>query len=215
LGSYSWTILVTNALIAYQKIEKNNIQKTYKLDDFLRFFFKYYHQWDWKNPISLSNAGKSFKITEKKDRLPIITSVEPCFNSAKNITKSTEKRIKSELKRAYAITQKPIEEWETLLENFEEISPKNAFKVVFEIKGDNMQHTSWLKDQFKGNFVGLIISLEKGNLCEVEFLPKFEFSTSGLTKAEFHLYIIHQSLEKISEIKEILEGFGVEYKIIG
>ncbi len=201
LGSYSWTVLVTNAFIEYQKTKK-----TYQIDEFLRFFFKYYNEWNWENPISLSNAGKSFRINEKKDRLPIITSVEPCFNSAKNITKSTSKFIKKELKRAFEITQKPTQEWENLLENFIQIPPKNAFKVVFYIEGKNLSDLfRHCLESFKANFVGLMITLEQNNRCEIEFLPNFSFL--GIRKAQFDLYIIPQNQEKIPIIKEILEEF--------
>lgn len=177
LGSYSWTILATHALLAYAKQTSSPT-----LDDFLRFFFKLYAQWDWKNPVSLTRVGSAYKVSSRKDKLPIITSIEPCFNSAKNVTRSTAKRIKAELNRAYQITKKPTSDavWEQLFEGVQRVG-EGLLSISLTWQASNLptlaEATGWLE----GNLVGLWHDLEQDENLTILCLPALAYQNEQAT----------------------------------
>jgi endonuclease/exonuclease/phosphatase family metal-dependent hydrolase/2'-5' RNA ligase/uncharacterized protein (UPF0248 family) len=171
LGSYSWTVLATHALLAYTK--QTNLPT---LEDFLRFFFKMYAQWDWKNPVSLTRVGSAYKVSSRRDKLPIITSIEPCFNSAKNVTRSTAKRLKAEWNRAHQITKKPATEavWEQLYEPVQKIGESflNVSLILRTTLSPTLaQATGWLE----GNIISLWLDLEQDENSTILCLPALAY----------------------------------------
>lgn len=206
LGSYSWTILVANALLAYLKHEK-----PLSLENFMTFFFKMYAQHDWKEVVALTQVGKAYKASTKRDKMPIITNIEPCFNSARNVTKSTFKRIKAELNRAHSITKKPANEssWESLLDKIEIINKPNHIYFEIRIKTDDLpiltQSVGWLE----GNIISLFVELEQDESLTLEFLPTVEYHEF---QALFKVWIVaeHPDLQLINSI---LQNFANKFNI--
>jgi 2'-5' RNA ligase len=206
LGSYSWTILVVNAILAYPKHGKST-----SLEDFITFFFKMYAQHDWKEAIALTQVGKTYKANTKRDKMPIITNIEPCFNSAKNVTRSTFKHIKTELNRAHHLTKKSAQEssWESLLDKREIVGKPNSTYFEIKIKTSNLnvltQSVGWLE----GNIISLFVDLEQDENLILEFLPTLYYDDF---QAIFKVWIVAENLN-IESINNILQSFAHKFDI--
>jgi poly(A) polymerase Pap1 len=211
LGSYSWTVLTVNALLAYPKQEQIP-----SLEAFLAFFFKWYALYDWKEVVALTRVGKAYKA-HKRDKMPIMTSIEPCFNSAKNVTRSTFKRIKAELNRAHNLTKKTPHEsnWDTLFDKAELVGKGSDFCLEIRIESIDdkilTQSVGWLE----GNIVGLFAELEKDANLILEFLPTLAYQAQS---AVFKTFIYFENTEKqILEgvLNDFLQKFGGQATMIG
>jgi len=133
LGGISWAILVARICQLYPKHNSASI---------LVRFFRFFNFWEygWRHPIKLCNINHEYSLSytiwdpkynpwEKYDLMPIITPVYPSMNSTHNISKSTFKIIRKEIRRGNEIlspNNKNIEinskMWKKLLKK------KNFFK---------------------------------------------------------------------------------------
>jgi len=92
-------------------------------------FFKIYTQWQWPNPILLTEIqiGGQFgtevwgqRGMDKQALMPVITPTYPAFNSTYNISVSTKAVLLSEFSRGFEITsgiEKGTHQWSDLFDN--------------------------------------------------------------------------------------------------
>ena len=73
-GNYAWMILATWACLNWKK-------KQVSLFALIKHFFEALAVYDWSLPLAITAAGKAYKLREKQDRLPIMTSIKPSFNA--------------------------------------------------------------------------------------------------------------------------------------
>lgn len=126
LGTYSSTVLATWTIIEFEETNQLN-----SLEALLCSFFTKVKNHDWTKPIALTEEGQNIKIRSKQDRMPIVTSTTPCFNSARNITFSTAQTLQLEFQRAIDIINKSIISWEKLFQEKE----LEGEKIVIRLEG--------------------------------------------------------------------------------
>jgi poly(A) polymerase len=97
LGGFSWSLLCAHICINYTDRDKS-------LEKLLASFFQQMSQHNWRKPIALTNAGNSYSVKLPQDLLPIVSSIVPCQNTARNITRSTLKILRDELARGAEIS---------------------------------------------------------------------------------------------------------------
>lgn len=94
-GNFSWTLLATWACRMYKPASS-----TASVDELLVHFFQQASTHAWSEPVTLHEGDKIFHPREKRDWMPVLTTIPPRFNSARNITRSTFHVIREELARA-------------------------------------------------------------------------------------------------------------------
>ncbi len=175
LGNYSWTVL---AAWACTRLPEQG--KRLGIDELLLHFFKTVSSHNWERLVALTEEGKNCKVRSKQDRMPIITCIAPHFNSARNVTASTAKTIKREIRRGLTISKQSMQNeklWASLFEKAKRpASEENLLKIRLQAKDE--AHLQQLCGWLEGNIVGLIISLEKH--LEAEVRPWIGFEEKGL-----------------------------------
>jgi poly(A) polymerase len=152
LGGFSWLILTAWSCTSYNQPSKD-------IESLLAHFFQKLNQHDWKQPISLTEAGQQYEVQLPRDWLPIITSIEPCQNTARNVTRSTSDILRAEFKRGAELTSGKID-WESLFEPVNLHQEYNTFLKI-TITNSNSQELEKLCGVLEGCIIGLIIQLEQ------------------------------------------------------
>ena len=97
------------------------------------------------------------------DWLPVITSIEPCQNSARNVTRSTAQILRHELERGATISEQVLAGligWEALFELADEKVQSDWF-LVLTASCENNDRLSACCGWLEGNAIGLVIALEQ------------------------------------------------------
>jgi len=131
------------------------------LENLLYRFFQALVNWDGSEPIALTAAGREYK--GRRDWLPVITSVEPYQNSARNVTRSTAKVLQQEFARAAAISAQAIageDSWESL---FAPADFWQEWNLCLEIETscEDAVLLAEASSYLEGRSVGLTMELEK------------------------------------------------------
>lgn len=177
LGGFSWGILCAWICVNYRPTQLN-------LTSLLQLFFDILSQYDWQNTLALTDVCKQYQPELPKDILPIITSVSPCQNSARNITFSTAQILKTEFKRGAEITKEIVNP--TQLSNQENpgfnwlnlFSPELESQALtnaqtdtqidtllnIEILPQSNQDIQQLTQTLEAYLIGLIIQLEQQDI---------------------------------------------------
>lgn len=155
LGTYSWTILA--AWVLDQIPEQEDSEDVSVL---ITYFFAFLNQYDWAVPITIIKEHH-YNVRKKQDRMPILTSIKPYYNSARNITRSTKKILQEEFKRGHFMLKqikKGKHSWADLLET---VSVSAAPNLKLVVRADNdlalQEACGWIE----GHIVSLIIALEQ------------------------------------------------------
>ncbi len=133
------------------------------LDILLAHFFQILSQHDWTQPIALTEAGKQYPVRKSREWFPVITSIEPCHNSTRNVARSTAEILRRELGRGAEIAEEVLAgntAWATLFESADLPEQSNAFLVLTVSSaevGELEKCGGWLE----GNTIGLAINLEQ------------------------------------------------------
>ena len=160
----SWGFLggLSFALLSAWSCQYYN-DKDINIDKLLLNFFQVISQHDWNQAITLTEAGEEYCIQLPRDLLPIITSIEPCQNTARNITHSTAEILRREFARGAELTQEIIDgnlNWSTL---FQPVDLEQESDILLELKlvsNDNQE----LENKFgnvEADIIGLVIQLEQ------------------------------------------------------
>lgn len=153
LGGFSWVILTAWSCTYYN-------QSSPSVELLLAHFFQMLNQHNWKQPISLTEAGRQYEVQLPRDWLPIISSIEPCQNTARNITRSTSQILRSEIQRGAELTNAGKINWSSL---FEPVNLQQEYYTFLEITITNSNPRELEKHCgiLEGCIVGLIIQLEQ------------------------------------------------------
>jgi len=155
LGTYSWTVLA--AWVLNQIPEQEDVEDVSVL---MVYFFETLNQHNWARPISIVKEH-NYKIREKQDRMPIITSIKPYYNSARNITRSTARVLQEEFQRGHSILKhikKGKKSWVNL---FEVVSPNATSNLKLVIRANDSLDLQEACGWIEGHIVSLIIALEQ------------------------------------------------------
>ncbi|MCT7951301.1 RNA repair domain-containing protein [Ancylothrix sp. C2] len=153
LGNFSWALL---AAICCRDFPKH---QEITLENLLSHFFTTLSAHDWKNPLSLSEAGRCYQVKVPPDWLPIISTLEPCQNTARNVTRSTAEIIRREFARGKAILAED-KSGETLFKPASLITQSQQF-IILTVTPTNSQDLKIYAGWIEGQIIGLVIDLEK------------------------------------------------------
>ena len=95
--------------------------------------------------------------------MPIITSIEPCQNTARNITRSTAEILRREFARAAELTQEIIDSnlnWSILFQPVDLQQESDIF-LEFKIVSNDNQELENKCGNIESDIIGLVIQLEK------------------------------------------------------
>lgn len=157
LGSFSWALLAAWSCESYPQDAADT-----RLPSLLAHFFTALTQHDWSQPIALTEAGRQYQVRERRDWLPVITSIEPCQNSARNVSRSTAQILRREFVRAAALaTRVKAGEigWEALFEQAE-LQAESELFLILTAKSQNNQDLETCRSWLEGRIIGLVIDLE-------------------------------------------------------
>ncbi|NJK75620.1 MAG: hypothetical protein HC942_18380 [Microcoleus sp. SU_5_6] len=125
-------------------------------------FFQILSQHDWTQPIALTEAGKQYQVKKSREWLPVITSIEPCQNSTRNVTRSTAAVVRSELNRGAEIARQVLAEnadWAALFEPVD-LSVRSQNFLVLTASSEVVDNITECAGWIEGNLIGLAINLE-------------------------------------------------------
>ena len=135
LGGFSWALLTAWSC---QNYDNNNENNDISLDKLLSNFFHLLAEHDWSKPISLTDTGLQYKLRLPQDWMPVITSISPCQNTARNVTKSTLNVLRSEFIRGADLSVRVLlhnENWNSL---FDSPDFHTEFNTLQDLRTDNV-----------------------------------------------------------------------------
>ena len=202
LGGFSW------ALLSAWSCQYSDDYNT-PVDQLLTNLFQLLNQHDWNKPITLTDAGKQYSVQFPRDLLPIITSIEPCQNTARNITRSTAEILRREFARGAEFTQKIITgnlNWSSLFEPINLQQESDIFLILITISDDNQE-----LEKYCGILEGYIISL----IIQLETLGVFVRPWTGIDRIQNAAHItLGLSLPlncDLSLIKKLAQDFVLQF----
>jgi hypothetical protein len=157
LGNFSWALLAAWSCTRYPQAGADT-----GLEALLAHFFQVLNQHDWSQPVALTQAGRQYQMLHY-DWLPVITSIEPCQNSARNVTRSTAQILRRELERGVAISEQVLAGligWEALFELADEKAQSDWF-FVLRASSENNDRLSACCGWLEGHAIRLVIALEQ------------------------------------------------------
>jgi poly(A) polymerase Pap1 len=157
LGNFSWALLAAWSCTRYPQAGADT-----GLETLLAHFFQVLNQHNWSQPVALTQAGRQYQMLHY-DWLPVITSIEPCQNSARNVTRSTAQILRRELERGTAISKQVLAGkigWEALFELADEKAQSDWF-LVLRASSENKDSLSACCGWLEGHAIGLVIALEQ------------------------------------------------------
>ncbi len=154
LGNFSWALLT-----AWSSIHSKDLN----LDILLADFFQILSQHDWTQPIALTEAGTQYQVHKSREWLPVITSIAPCHNSTRNVTRSTADILRREFERGAEIASEVLTKnttWATLFESVDLLEQSNAF-LVLTVSSPEIGNLEKCGGWIEGHIIGLAINLEQ------------------------------------------------------
>jgi poly(A) polymerase len=170
LGGFSWSLLSTWSCLNYQGEDRYTAA-------LLVNFFRLLSQHNWSQPIALTELGRQYPVKLPTDRLPIVTSIAPCKNTARNITRSTAQILQSEFTRGFSIVI-DNNDWTSL---FEPIDLTIDLTHVLKISaiGQDRQELEICAGILEGCIIGLAIQLEQHDIF-VRIAPQLESNGNSI-----------------------------------
>ena len=156
LGGFSWSLLCAYICIDYSSRDKS-------LEALLTHFFQVMSQRDRRQVISLTNAGKQYVAKSPQDLFPIISSIEPCKNTARNVTRSTTRILQAEFDRGAAISAQILTGKSTWKSLYEPIDPAIGMNALLSIAISDPDESECQKcsELLESTLIGLTIKLEQ------------------------------------------------------
>lgn len=206
LGSFSWTILATWACRTYKPIPG-----TVSVDSLLVHFFHQVSEHSWSEPVGLNEEDEIFRAREKRDWMPVLTSIKPQFNSARNITRSTFQVIKEELARAAEVSKRCLKnpaEFRSIYTPYQ--ARKEAeICICLTLEAQNESDLELCAGFLEGSLLNLLLNLEQK--AELLLRPYSAFDKKGSSAM---LYIGTQgdlSQKKEEEIEKVMLEFKKKF----
>ena len=206
LGGFSWSLLCAYTCISYPDRDPS-------LEVLLAYFFQLVSQHNWQKAIALTDAGKQYIAKLPQDLLPIVSSIEPCKNTARNITRSTAKVLQNEFTRGAEISVRVLADnsyWASLYEPINFSIESDILLTIAVIDRDDKQRQICC-GMLESSAIGLIIQLEQIDIF-VHPNPKVE---DNLDRSSFTLFLKLPAGYEISEIERLAQDFICQLNGIG
>ncbi|HNG96596.1 MAG TPA: hypothetical protein PLB32_27580, partial [Acidobacteriota bacterium] len=122
-------------------------------------FFNQLDEHDWTQPVGLTDGARAFKVRSHRDHLPVITSVAPHQNSARNISRSTAQLIKDEFRRGRecAADHQWLRLFEPVVQAVSGATLNLQYQIEVVVASDFDKVAGWLE----GRMFGQILVLEQ------------------------------------------------------
>ncbi len=208
LGTYSWTIL---ALWVLDRIPKQ--EDLEDISTLMPYFFSLLSQYNWAQPITLIKEPR-YHLREKQDRMPILTTIKPYYNSARNVTRSTASILQQELNRGNEILKnqkKGAISWKSL---FMAIDTSSTINLTINIKAKSLEQLNQACGWVEGHLVGLIIALEQVSNLIIRPYPSIEHKHNKAILQLGLLYPDRDSLKALLQpyLKDFIASFDFDNK---
>jgi poly(A) polymerase len=198
LGGFSWSLLCAYTCIDYPDRDPS-------LEVLLVHFFQLMSQHNWKKAITLTDTGKQYMAKLPQDLLPIVSSIEPCQNTARNITRSTAKILQNEFTRGMEISSQVLackSYWASLYEPINLSIGADILLTIAIIDRDYEQRQICC-GILGSNAIGLIIQLEQIDV----FVRPNPTVDDNLDRSSFTLFLKLPAGCEISEIEQLAQDF--------
>ncbi len=156
LGGFSWALLCAFCCTFDKKLETS-------IEKLLANFFQILHHHDWQRAIALTDVGRQYQVQSPRDWLPIVTSIKPCQNTARNVTCSTAQILHREFARGATLTQQILagqEKWTALFEPIE-LHQESEIFLILNVSNQDNHELEKCCGILEGYIIGLIIQLEQ------------------------------------------------------
>jgi poly(A) polymerase len=198
LGGFSWSLVCAYSCIDYRG-------KDLTIESLLAHFFDLLSRYDWSEPMSLTDVGRTYEAHVPRDWLPIVSSIEPCKNTARNVTRSTARILQAELARGAAITRQILTDksnWQTLY-SLVDLEAEFDTVLTIEIVTTDRQNREKSLGILEGCTIGLVIQLEQLDLF---VRPSPQVKTSDRTSTVSLFLTVPDSCE-IDRIDRLARAF--------
>ncbi|MBD2340262.1 DUF504 domain-containing protein [Calothrix sp. FACHB-156] len=172
LGGFSWALLCAWCCTFYKEPETS-------IEKLLANFFQLLHHHDWQQAMSddkpllyetlrervyaLTDVARQYQVQSPRDWLPVVTSIEPCQNTARNVTRSTAQIIRSEFARGATLTGQILageEKWTALFEPIE-LHKESEIFLILKVSNQDKRQLEKCCGILEGYIISLIIQLEQ------------------------------------------------------
>jgi poly(A) polymerase len=216
LGGFSWSLLCAYTCINYRGVDRS-------VEALFAHFFDILSQHNHRKVISLTDVGKQYIAKLPQDLFPIVSSIAPCKNTARNITRSTDRILHSEFVRGAEIVAKILtgkDSWSSLYEPVDlSIESNTSLQItITNLDNEKLQESSNILEAY---IIGLIIQLEQVDIF-VRPNPKIDRSeyTNKATllinlPANYEIGTVEQIFRDfIGELNEIDENTNFDLLLI-
>ncbi|MGD1875854.1 MAG: poly(A) polymerase [Mastigocoleus sp.] len=223
LGGFSYALLAAWSCQSFQVNNSDintNLTNKISLEKLISNFFQLLSKHDWSQPISLTDTGIEYKVKLPNDLMPVITSISPVQNTARNVTKSTLNILSHEFKRGAQISSKAIAgkgDWDLLFET-PNINLDFNKLIKLEISCHNQKNLESCLNLLESHIVGLVIELEKLGVfvrphTEREILQNTEYTKLGVIKLSINTPP-NLDIKLVEEISDRLQRVLMHHRFI-
>jgi poly(A) polymerase len=164
LGGLSWAILLAWVYKRHFAMGVSNAQTTMASDPskLLSAFFQSMIDWDWSRPISLCPTAHNYKARSKRDRMMILTSIEPIANTVRNIIPSTQAILGREWRRAYNLIlqiHRREATWDDLFDNADVMTTPD-YLISLDLQAQTLHDFRSAHGWLEANIIRLLLALE-------------------------------------------------------
>jgi poly(A) polymerase len=206
LGGFSWSLLCADACLNYSNHDRS-------LEALLANFFQLMSQRDRRQVIALTNAGKEYVAKLPQDLFPIVSSIEPCQNTARNVTRSTYQILQAEFNRGAEIGTQILSgksTWKSLYQPID-LSVGMDTLLSIDISDSDEIERQKCSDLLESKMIGLMIQLEQ---LGIFVRPSSQIETSGNTTI-FRLFLSLPTNCKINIVEQVGKDFISQLNGIG
>src|SRR5262249_10142356 len=126
----------------------------------------------WSRPIALVPAARNYRPHRPRDRLPVVSLVEPFVNCARNVTRSTARLLLAEWRRGADLVgriETGATTWDELFAPADLLEQSPRFLILWTSGAPEERER--VIGQVEGRIVGLVVDLERRFRCVVRPWP--------------------------------------------
>jgi poly(A) polymerase len=198
LGGFSWSLLCADTCLNYLSHDRS-------LTALLVHFFQRLSKHDRRQIISLTDEGKQYLAKLPQDLFPIVSSIAPCKNTARNVTRSTCQILQAEFDRGARICEQILagkSTWKSLYEPTDLSADLNALLTIAiadPVESERLKSSNLLES----TIVGLIIQLEQTGIF-VRPHPQIEMiENTGI----FKLFLNLSTEDELNSVLQLGQDF--------
>ena len=220
LGGISWALLTARVCQLYPNASPSLL--------LLKFFELFGLRWEWPDPVLLTDIytrprpnGSDYRVwdprkhrTDERDLMPIITPAFPAMNSTYNVTQSTFRILKQELRRGQVIMETIVARQQIQIQRgLVELCQPSTFLADYKhylrlvLTSESVEHAMAWKGFIQSKLRVLILYLDQQLAAEACFHPYSEVMHEPGTTQDTFLIGIRVLGATVLDMSEPLERF--------